>query len=35
MRGQEKDLGAMPLDAFVSSVKTEIESKRAELGVKP
>lgn len=35
MRGQEKDLGAMPLDAFVSNLKSEIESKRAELGVKP
>ncbi len=34
-RGAEKDLGAMPLDAFVAAIKTEIETKRAELGVKP
>ncbi|HLO40402.1 MAG TPA: threonine--tRNA ligase [Phycisphaerales bacterium] len=34
-RGQEKDLGAMKLEAFVEAVKNEIASKRAELGVKP
>jgi threonyl-tRNA synthetase len=35
MRGQEKDLGAMPLSAFVAAIAQEIEQKRAELGVKP
>ena len=34
-RGQEKDLGAMPLDTFVSRIKAEIESKGIELGVRP
>ncbi len=34
-RGVEKDLGAMPLDAFVSRIKQEIESKGLELGVRP
>jgi threonyl-tRNA synthetase len=34
-RGIEKDLGAMPLDAFVAGIKTEIAERRAELGVKP
>jgi len=34
-RGTEKDLGAMPLDAFVAAIKAEIAEKRAELGVKP
>jgi len=34
-RGQEKDLGAMPLDTFVSRLKNEIESKGIELGVRP
>ncbi|MFA6046381.1 MAG: threonine--tRNA ligase, partial [Phycisphaerales bacterium] len=34
-RGAEKDLGAMSLDAFVAAIKTEIDTKRAELGVKP
>lgn len=34
-RGVEKDLGAMPLDKFVEGIKTEIASKRAELGVRP
>ncbi len=34
-RGQEKDLGAMKLEAFVDAVKNEIASKKAELGVKP
>ncbi|MCC6428863.1 MAG: threonine--tRNA ligase [Phycisphaerales bacterium] len=34
-RGVEKDLGGMALDAFVSSLKSEIKDRRAELGVKP
>jgi threonyl-tRNA synthetase len=34
-RGTEKDLGAMPLDTFVSRLKHEIESKGIELGVRP
>ncbi|MBX3411046.1 MAG: threonine--tRNA ligase [Phycisphaeraceae bacterium] len=34
-RGTEKDLGAMPLDAFVSALKAEIEARRAELDVQP
>lgn len=34
-RGTEKDLGAMPLDAFVAALKDEIATKRAELGVRP
>jgi len=34
-RGIEKDLGAMPLAAFVAGVKAEIESRSAVLGVKP
>ncbi|MBX3317444.1 MAG: threonine--tRNA ligase [Phycisphaeraceae bacterium] len=34
-RGVEKDLGAMPLDTFVSRIKAEIESKGIELGVRP
>jgi threonyl-tRNA synthetase len=34
-RGIEKDLGAMPLEAFVAGIKTEIAERRAELGVKP
>ncbi len=34
-RGTEKDLGAMPLDAFVTALKDEIATKRAELGVRP
>lgn len=34
-RGTEKDLGAMPLAAFVNAIKSEIDSKHAELGVKP
>ncbi|NUQ69081.1 MAG: threonine--tRNA ligase [Phycisphaerales bacterium] len=35
VRGVEKDLGAMPLDAFVKGVADEVASKQAELGVKP
>ena len=35
VRGVEKDLGAMPLEKFVSDIKGEIESKNAVLGVKP
>lgn len=35
VRGQEKDLGAMPLAQFVQALSEEIASKRAELGVKP
>jgi threonyl-tRNA synthetase len=34
-RGQDRDLGAMPLDKFLEAVVGEIESKKAELGVKP
>jgi threonyl-tRNA synthetase len=34
-RGVEKDLGAMPLDAFAAGVEAEIASKQAELGVGP
>jgi hypothetical protein len=34
-RGTEKDLGAMPLAAFVQGVRAEIESRSATLGVKP
>jgi len=34
-RGAEKDLGAMPLDAFVAAVAQEIAERRARLGVKP
>jgi len=34
-RGQEKDLGAMPLNAFVSAIAAEIAHRRAELSVKP
>ncbi len=35
VRGVEKDLGAMPLAAFVAAIKDEIEHKKAEQGVKP
>jgi len=35
MRGQEKDLGSMKLEAFVAGLKSEIEERRAELGVRP
>ncbi|MBX3383054.1 MAG: threonine--tRNA ligase [Phycisphaeraceae bacterium] len=34
-RGTEKDLGAMPLDAFVSALKAEIAARRSDLGVQP
>ncbi len=34
-RGTEKDLGTMPLEAFVAGIKAEIAEKRAELTVKP
>ena len=34
-RGTEKDLGAMPLDKFVSDLKSEISNRRADLGVSP
>jgi threonyl-tRNA synthetase len=34
-RGVEKDLGAMPLEAFVKAIAGEIETKGAVLGVKP
>ncbi len=34
-RGVEKDLGAMPLDTFVSRLKHEIESKGIELNIRP
>jgi threonyl-tRNA synthetase len=34
-RGIEKDLGAMPLDLFVSGLKSEILNRNAELGVRP
>ncbi|CAN5722233.1 threonine--tRNA ligase [soil metagenome] len=35
IRGEEKDAGAMPLDAFVSAIAAEIETKKAELTVRP
>ncbi|HEX2837364.1 MAG TPA: threonine--tRNA ligase, partial [Phycisphaerales bacterium] len=35
VRGTEKDLGAMGLEAFVSGIKAEIDTKRAELEVRP
>ena len=35
VRGVEKDLGAMPLAAFVAAIKDEIETKKAEQSVKP
>jgi len=35
VRGIEKDLGAMPLAAFVEAVKAEIMAKKAELTVAP
>ena len=35
VRGIEKDLGAMPLAAFVDAVKAEIVAKKAELTVAP
>ena len=35
MRGVEKDLGAMNLDAFVAGLAAEASTRKAELGVKP
>ena len=35
IRGQEKDAGSMPLDAFVSAIAAEIAERKAELTVKP
>jgi len=35
MRGTEKDLGAMPLAAFVAGIQSEIAERRADLGVRP
>ncbi len=35
VRGTEKDLGAMKLEAFVASITAEIAAKKADLGVKP
>jgi len=35
IRGQEKDAGSMPLDAFVAGIAVEIAERRAELTVKP
>ncbi len=35
MRGVEKDLGAMPLDAFATALAAEIADRRADLTVKP
>jgi threonyl-tRNA synthetase len=35
VRGIEKDLGAMKLEAFVGAITREIAEKRSELGVKP
>jgi hypothetical protein len=34
-RGIEKDLGSMPMEAFISGIRAEIAERRAELGVKP
>jgi threonyl-tRNA synthetase len=34
-RGVEKDLGAMPMEAFVQQLCAEIDHRRAELGVQP
>ncbi len=34
-RGEEKDLGAMPLEKFVEGVKAEISERRAALTVRP
>jgi threonyl-tRNA synthetase len=34
-RGIEKDLGAMPLDRFVSEIAAEIGERRSGLSVKP
>ena len=35
IRGQEKDAGSMPLDAFVSAIAVEIAERKAELTVQP
>jgi threonyl-tRNA synthetase len=35
IRGTEKDAGSMPLEKFVTSIKAEIEERKAELGVRP
>ncbi len=35
VRGVEKDLGSMSIDAFVAGVAAEIAAKKADLGVKP
>ena len=34
-RGIERDLGAMPLDRFVSELRAEIEARHSSLGVRP
>lgn len=35
IRGEEKDAGAMPRDAFIAGIKAEIAERRAGLGVRP
>ncbi|HYF14965.1 MAG TPA: threonine--tRNA ligase [Phycisphaerales bacterium] len=35
VRGVEKDLGAMPLGAFVDGLAAEVAERKAELGVRP
>lgn len=35
VRGVEKDLGAMPLERFVEGITSEIETRSAELAVRP
>jgi threonyl-tRNA synthetase len=35
IRGTEKDAGSMPLEKFVTSIKAEIDERKAELGVRP
>ncbi|QOI99734.1 MAG: threonine--tRNA ligase [Phycisphaeraceae bacterium] len=35
VRGTERDLGAMPLEAFVAAIKAEITERRSELTVRP
>ena len=35
VRGTDKDAGSMPLEKFVSAIKSEIDERRAELGVLP
>jgi threonyl-tRNA synthetase len=34
-RGEEKDLGAMKLEAFVAAIRAEIADRRATVGVRP